>query len=124
MGLFKRKSAKISTNGNLMAADGTNLSSSALKSPPSTKLSNGSSFSSPSVPDVTLPAPPDPSLDPAAYLQSIYAVRARCRLIYQRAKRNQLNHFDVDQSKFSDTAGYVVSIIKVRHPLASTNCCC
>lgn len=29
------------------------------------------------------------------------------------AKVNALRHFDVDMSKFKDTAGYVVSIIKV-----------
>jgi len=68
---------------------------------------------SPSALDVSLPPPPDPTLDPAAYLRSIYAVRARCGLVYQRAKRNQLAHFDVDGSKFGETAAYLVSIIKV-----------
>ncbi len=40
-------------------------------------------------------------------------MRARCQLVYQRAKRNQLAHFDVDGSKFGETANYLVSIIKV-----------
>lgn len=40
-------------------------------------------------------------------------MRARCQLVYQRAKRNQLAHFDVDSSKFGETANYLVSIIKV-----------
>jgi len=111
MGLFNRKSQRINTDG--LASSSTSLSSNALKSPPPTKVYNGASFNSPSVQDVSLPTPPDPTLDPAAYLRSIYAVRARTKLVYQRAKRNQLIHFDVDGSKFSETANYVVSIIKV-----------
>ncbi|KAL9105398.1 MAG: hypothetical protein Q9227_009416 [Pyrenula ochraceoflavens] len=64
------------------------------------------------MPDVPIPKAPDPALDPAAYLRSIYAVRQRSRLVMQNAKANQLNHFDVDLTKFKETAGYVVSIIK------------
>lgn len=96
-----------------MASNGSSLNSSSLKSPPPNKASYGESFVSPSALDVSLPAPPDPALDPAAYLRSIFAVRARCGLVYQRAKRNQLVHFDVDGSKFGETANYLVSIIKV-----------
>ncbi len=114
MGLFNRKSAKINTDGDLMSPNGSSPSGSSLKSPPPTKTSPGGPFVSPSALDVSLPPPPDPTLDPAAYLRSIHAVRARCGLVYQRAKRNQLAHFDVDGSKFADTAAYVVSIIKVR----------
>lgn len=33
--------------------------------------------------------------------------------MYNKAKRNQLNHFTVDLTKFSETASYVVSIINV-----------
>lgn len=116
MGLFGRKSSKnINTNGDLAPSNGTSVNSNAnsLKSPPPTKTSHAESFVSPSALDVSLPAPPEPTLDPAAYLRSIYAVRARCGLVYQRAKRNQLAHFDVDGSKFGETAAYVVSIIKV-----------
>ena len=113
MGLFNRKGSKVNTNGAFDPANSTRTSSSSIKSPPPTKVVNGTSFSSPSVADVSLPPPPDPTLDPAAYLRSIYSVRARTKLVYQRAKRNQLNHFDVDGSKFRDTADYVVSIIKV-----------
>ena len=40
-------------------------------------------------------------------------MRARCQLIYQRAKKNQLAHFDVDSTKFGETAKYLVSMIKV-----------
>ena len=75
---------------------------------------NGSAaFTSPSLANVSLPAPPDPALDPAAYLRSINAVRERSKLIHQKAQKNQLAHFDVDLSKFGETAAYVVSIIKV-----------
>lgn len=111
MGIFNRKSAKIQTNGQITE---TEYNSNTLKSPPPTQTSQKKSpFVSPSALDVTLPAPPDPTLDPAAYLRSIWAVRARCQLVYQRAKRNQLAHFDVDGSKFGETANYLVSIIKV-----------
>lgn len=64
------------------------------------------------IPDVPLPKAPDPALDPAGYLRSIYAVRERSKLVLEKAKANQLKHFTVDMSKFQDTAGYVVSIIK------------
>lgn len=112
MGLFNKKNAKSNTNGDARSSNGSSLSaSSGLKSPPlPTRNSTGYS---PSAVDVSLPAPPDPSLDPAAYLKSIFAVRARCGLVYQRAKRNQLAHFDVDGSKFGETAAYLVSILKV-----------
>jgi hypothetical protein len=66
-----------------------------------------------SFPDVSLPKAPDPALDPAGYLRSIYAVRERTKLVLEKAKKNQLKHFTVDMSKFHETATYVVSIIKV-----------
>ena len=116
MGLFSKKNNKVSTNGDARSSTGSNLSaSSGLKSPSLARNSAAGSSFSPSSIDVSLPAPPDPTLDPAAYLKSIYAVRARCGLVYQRAKRNQLIHFDVDGSKFGETANYLVSILKVRH---------
>lgn len=65
-----------------------------------------------SIPQIDIPKPPDPSKKPADYLKSIHAVRDRSKIVLQKAKANQLNHFDVDMSKFSDTAEYVVSIIK------------
>lgn len=34
-------------------------------------------------------------------------------LVLEKAKANQLKHFDVDMDKFGDAASYVVSIIKV-----------
>lgn len=111
MGLFNRKStSRIKTNG-----ESSNLTNSAgsLKSPPPNSSTNGFSFNPASMADITLPGPPDPALDPAAYLRSIYAVRQRSRFIIVNAKRNQLSHFDVDFGKWKETAAYVVSIIKV-----------
>lgn len=63
-----------------------------------------------------MPKAPDPALDPAGYLRSIHSVRDRSKIILQKAKANRLNHFDVDMSKFPETAAYVVSIIRVRLP--------
>ncbi|KAK4995225.1 hypothetical protein LTR28_000594, partial [Elasticomyces elasticus] len=74
------------------------------------RYSNGAAGSS--LPDIPLPRAPDPALDPAGYLRSIYAVRERTRLVLDKAKKNQLQHFTVDMAKFSDTARFVVSIIK------------
>lgn len=65
------------------------------------------------MPEVPLPKAPDPAVDPAAYLRSIHSVRQRSAIILKKAKTDQLNHFDVDPSKFAETANYVVSIIKV-----------
>ena len=113
MGLFSRKSSKPTLDGDSITSNSTRNSSAAIKSPTTPKPSNGASFNSPSLPDITLPRPPDPSLDPATYLRSIYAVRERSKIVYNKAKNNQLEHFDVDMNKFKDTAGYVVSIIKV-----------
>ncbi len=62
---------------------------------------------------VTLPKSPDPYVDPAGYLRSIGAVRERCTVVLDKARRNQLNHFEVDIGKFKDTTKFVVSIIKV-----------
>lgn len=60
-----------------------------------------------------MPKAPDPAIDPAAYLRSIGAVRERCDLVWQKAKRDDLNHFSVDMSKFDDAASFVVGLIKV-----------
>lgn len=62
--------------------------------------------------NVDIPSAPDPSVKPGAYLRSIHSVRERSRMVLMRAKSNSLNHFDVDMSKFQETADYVVSIIK------------
>ena len=69
-------------------------------------------------PKIPLPRAPDPRVDPAAYLRSIGAVRERCGLVSQKAKKNQLNHFTVDMPKWEDTVKFVVSIIKVALAIA------
>lgn len=110
MRLFGRKSSKpgISPNGSQ-----PNSSNGSLRSPgPTPNGSRPTSF-----PDVPLPKAPDPTLDPAGYLRSIYAVRDRSKLVLDKAKKNQLKHFAVDMSKFGDVASFVVSIIKVNHQL-------
>ena len=107
MRLFGRKGSKpaVSPNGSQ-----PNSSNGSLRSPgPTPNGSRPTSF-----PDVPLPKAPDPTLDPAGYLRSIYAVRERSKLVLEKAKKNQLKHFTVDMSKFHDVASFVVSIIKVR----------
>jgi len=89
------------------------ISEYSLKSP---SLSTTSSFRSKmatSIPEIDIPKPPDRDTKPAQFLRSIYAVRERSSMVLDKAKADKLNHFDVDMSKFQDTAGYVVSIIKV-----------
>lgn len=60
-----------------------------------------------------MPKAPDPHVDAAGYLRSIGAVRERCAIVMEKAKKNQLNHFNVDMEKFEDTTSFVVSVIKV-----------
>lgn len=106
MRLFGRKGSKpiVSPNGSQ-----PNSSNGSLRSPgPTPNGSRPTSF-----PDVPLPKAPDPALDPAGYLRSIYAVRERSKLVLEKAKMNQLKHFTVDMTKFHDVASFVVSIIKV-----------
>ncbi|KAH7071353.1 hypothetical protein BKA63DRAFT_71343 [Paraphoma chrysanthemicola] len=105
MRIFGRKSSKpaVEPNGSM-----PNSSNGSLRSPgPTPNGSRPTSF-----PDVPLPKAPDPALDPAGYLRSIYAVRERTKLVLEKAKKNQLKHFTVDMSKFHDVASFVVSIIK------------
>jgi hypothetical protein len=107
MRLFKKNKPANSPSGSQ-----PNESNGSLKSPvPSS--GTGSKPPTISFPEVPLPRAPDPALDPAGYLRSIYAVRERCTLVLEKAKKNQLRHFTVDLSKFQETAGYIVSIIKV-----------
>ncbi|KAG0329444.1 hypothetical protein BG004_002332 [Podila humilis] len=46
------------------------------------------------------------------HLRSLPAVRERSELIYAKAKEGQLKHFDVDFTKLTDVAKFVVSLIK------------
>ena len=108
MGLFSRKHGSRHANG-----DQHNQNNGDVRLPANTKRANGNPAQNATFPNVPLPKAPDPNLDPAGYLRSIYAVRERSRLVLDKAKRNQLRHFTVDMSKFADTANYVVAIIKV-----------
>jgi hypothetical protein len=114
MRLFGRKGSKpmVSPTGSQ-----PNSSNGSLRSPgPTPNGSRPTSF-----PDVPLPKAPDPALDPAGYLRSIYAVRERSKLVLEKAKKNQLKHFTVDMTKFNDVASFVVSIIKVGQARGKSN---
>lgn len=127
MGLFRRKDSRAQNSeaphhgkptydpqGRQYTFSTDKLSDYSLKSPSLTTTS--SSYRSTmvnSIPEIDIPPAPDPTKQPAKYLSSIYAVRERSRIVLDKAKQNQLSHFDVDMSKFQDTADYVVSIIKV-----------
>ncbi|KAJ5796923.1 uncharacterized protein N7518_005463 [Penicillium psychrosexuale] len=111
MGLFKRKDSKNSiqsdTENDPISVNSARTSHTSLRSPRYKGTGPPSS-----IPELPIARPPDPALDPAAYLRSIHAVRERSNIILEKAKKNQLHHFDVDMSKFEATASYVVSIIK------------
>lgn len=110
MGLFKRnsKTSEKDENESFVSVNSARNSNTSLRSPGY----KGSGLPA-SIPELPISKPPDPALDPAAYLRSIHAVRERAALVLGRARCNRLNHFDVDMSKFKATASYVVSIIKV-----------
>ncbi|KAF7502774.1 hypothetical protein GJ744_005164 [Endocarpon pusillum] len=118
MGLFRKKSPKVSsysekTNGSLhprLPLNVEKLSSSVQQSGRNSGL--GQISPTMSVPDIPIPKPPDPALNPAAYLKSIHSVRERSKLMMEKATSNSLNHFDVNMDMFQNTANYVVSIIK------------
>lgn len=142
MGLFSRKSSQPSIRTSTTSINSTSqasLKSPSIRSPTQNPRSpqfqdmsnrysntsqssnqggvNGSGSSTPRakvvLPKIDMPKAPNPHIDPAAYLRSIGAVRERCNLILEAARRNQLTHFDVDMGKFEDTTSFVVSIIKV-----------
>lgn len=119
MGLFRKKTPRVSSyneksNGSLHPRPPLNvekLSSSVQQSHPNSGL--GQISPTMSLPDIPIPKPPDPALNPAAYLKSIHSVRERSKLVMEKASSNSLNHFDVNMDMFQNTANYVVSIIKV-----------
>jgi hypothetical protein len=112
MGLFKRNSKTSEKDGDesFVSVNSARTSNTSLRSPGY----KGSGLPA-SIPELPISKPPDPALDPAAYLRSIHAVRERAALVLGRARCNRLNHFDVDMAKFKATASYVVSIIKVNN---------
>ncbi|KAL2130052.1 hypothetical protein VTI74DRAFT_6946 [Chaetomium olivicolor] len=69
-------------------------------------------FSPGPIPNIAMPRPPDPQLDPAGYLRSLGAVRDRCKIVTSKAYKNELKHFDVDLRKFPDVVSFVANIIK------------
>jgi len=115
MGLFKRKTTKPESDKvtNNYSKPPTSNGNGHLKTPNRTTTTTAVMDSIPVIPDVPLPKAPDPTTHPAAYLRSIYAVRQRSKLVFEKTKKNQLKHFTIDMTKFPDTAAYVVSIIKV-----------
>ncbi|KAL2269664.1 hypothetical protein VTJ83DRAFT_1848 [Remersonia thermophila] len=97
----------INTNTRIM--NRTSAGTSSTTGGPGTPLTP---FSPGPVPNVAMPRPPDPQLDPAGYLRSLGAVRERCKIVTEKAFRNELNHFDVDMTKFKDVVSFVANIIK------------
>ncbi|KAK5164640.1 uncharacterized protein LTR77_009846 [Saxophila tyrrhenica] len=116
MGLFSRKSSSRGhSNGNGNNHNDAHLqphANGAVKAPFGMNRANSNPAQNAVMPNIPLPKAPDPNIDPAGYLRSIYAVRERSKLVLEKARRNQLRHFHVDMSKFNDTAKFVVSIIK------------
>ncbi|KAH0371248.1 DUF1688-domain-containing protein, partial [Aureobasidium melanogenum] len=108
MGLFSRKDKKSSA---VDADKGPGSDAGSIHKSPASKPMNGNPSANASLPHVPLPRAPDPALNPAAYLRSIHAVRERSKYVFELAKRNKSKHFDVDMTKFADTARFVVSII-------------
>lgn len=117
MGLFSKKSQNgkpsLDRTGSNVSLQSNGSGTGSTKVPVSSARSINGSLSQ--IPEVAIPKAPDPTTDPAGYLRSIHAVRERSRIVFEQAKRNQLKHFVVDMSKFSDAASFVVSIIKVWH---------
>lgn len=119
MGLFSKKSKSSSASSGESRKDSGSLqdiasksSQSSLKSPMTPGFSK-MTFP-PTIPKVNLPKSPDPLVDPAGYLRSIGSVRERSSIIAGKAKKNELNHFDVHMDQFENCTKFVVSIIKVR----------
>lgn len=126
MGLFSKSSSNrasskpsISERSASLASSNSSLQSPTLgfgkrSSPPTSSGPFSPTTTAPSHrPQIKMPKAPDPLVDPAAYLRSIGSVRARCSVLLEKALDNDLNHFDVDMSKFDDSVAFVVSIIKV-----------
>ena len=118
MGLFSRKnSSRLQANGNNNHSDGELPPPSANGTKPFAAMKRGNSnpAQNASIPAIPLPKAPDPNLDPAGYLRSIYAVRERSKLVMDKANRNHLRHFNVDMSKFEDDG--VLNCMASRGPI-------
>ncbi|KFA77803.1 hypothetical protein S40288_00540 [Stachybotrys chartarum IBT 40288] len=119
MGMFSRKDKAPKSEQSI----GTSNSSVSLNSSGSRGVLNRTSASSftgnpkspmspVKLPKVDLPRPPDPQLDPAGYLRSLGAVRERSRIIFNKALRHELKHFDLDLNKLPDVVTFVAGLIK------------
>jgi hypothetical protein len=123
MGFFKKRKAtteptpsKASTHSVRHSYFSTSKSSKEIGRSMNSITSAGTQQNNVSVPIETQtrpPPPPDPTQDPVAYLKCLVAVRERSNIVKDKALKNDLNHFDVDMTKFSQTVKWVVSIIKV-----------
>lgn len=131
MGLFSRKGSKASVQDETLSIETNGSRTSKTSHVNSPRFGNGWAHSPVSStttaltrtttmtmePETGMTKAIDPNVDPAGYLRSIHAVRERSRVVFEKAKRDELQHFNVDMDKFSETAAYVVSIIKVSsHP--------
>ncbi|KAH8664713.1 hypothetical protein BX600DRAFT_302939 [Xylariales sp. PMI_506] len=119
MGLFSKKPKPPKASGKMLASDSQSFHSDHdnMKSPISFQVNRSSGGASsipstPMIPRVDMPKPPDPHLDPAAYLRSLGAIRERSKIVSDKATRNALQHFDVDMNKFPDVVRFVCGIIK------------
>ncbi|KZZ97437.1 hypothetical protein AAL_03401 [Moelleriella libera RCEF 2490] len=121
MGIFSRRDKSSKGHSGIAVSQSTGSFSSVTSRGIGNRVS-ASSFTSggtsPSLmspiklPKVDLPRPPDPQLDPVGYLRSLGAVRERSKIVLDKAKRNELNHFDVDLTKMSDVVAFVSKLIK------------
>lgn len=57
-------------------------------------------------------APSHHGTSPHDFLLSLSSVRERCFKVQEAAMRNQLKHFDMDQSKLEEMVQFVISMIK------------
>lgn len=113
MGLFKNKGSR-NDSSFTDSSDKASMTGSISKAASIyVKTVNSSPSANASLPEIPLPRAPDYNMDPAAYLKSVNAVRERSRMVFRLGQKGQLKHFNVDMSKFEETAQYVVSIIKV-----------
>jgi Protein of unknown function (DUF1688) len=118
--LLSDKSAAKSGNGNHFNQKSTGGTKSRMSdgngnpaSPGGLKTANTASSNATAVKVTPAKPPPDPKVDPVGYLRSLNAVRERSAVVMEKAKKNELLHFDVDWDKMNQTVKWVLGIIKV-----------
>ena len=112
MGLFTKKRSDAGL-GSVSEQSVKGLHKTSTSSTYGRPAGNSSPAATATIPEIAIPKAPDATLNPAQYLRSIYAVRERSKIVLDLGKRNKLKHFDVDMTKFAETAQYVVMIINV-----------